>query len=148
MPDLFSPQTAGVFDGSRPPAMQAGNAQRAQVRSILAVINLATLAITTADNVLLGILPAGAVPLFGMILASATMGASATLAIGTNKVHASNSQYRAAAIFTAVDTPTPFGLAANMGVALTAETAIYLTNGVANLPSAGTLVIEILYSDR
>jgi hypothetical protein len=74
------------------------------------------------------------------------MGASATLAIGTNKVHASNGQYRAAAVNTGVETPVLFGLTAAMGVAVTAETPVYLTNGVANLPSAGILLIELFYA--
>ncbi|MFZ4687853.1 MAG: hypothetical protein ACOYLS_01315 [Polymorphobacter sp.] len=148
MPDLFSPQTTGVFDGTRPPVQQPGNFQRAKLRSIIARINLASLAVTTADNVLIGTLGPGAVPLYGVILASATMGASATLAIGTNKTHASNGQYRAAAVFTAVDVPTLFGLSAAMGVEVATETPIYLTNGVANLPSAGILIIEIFYTTQ
>jgi hypothetical protein len=147
MADLFAPHLQGVLDGTLPPNQQSPD-QKSKVRSFLARINLATLAITTADNVLLGVLPQGAVPLYGVILASVTMGASATLAIGTNKVHASNGQYRAAAVFTAADTPTLFGLAANMGVVASnsAETPVYLTNGVANLPGAGTLIIEVFYA--
>lgn len=148
MADLYSPQTTGVFDGTRPPLLQAGNAQRAKVRSILARIDLSTLTITTADNVLLGILPNGAVPLFGIILASATMGASAQLAIGTNKAHASGGQYRASATFTAAETPTLFGRTAAMGVAVTAETPVYLTCGTADLPTSGILEIQLFYSER
>jgi hypothetical protein len=145
MADLFAPHLQGVADGTQPPLQQAPE-QKGKVRSIITRINLATLDINTADNVLLGILPPGAVPLYGIIHASATMGASATLAIGTNKVHASNGQYRAAAVFTAVETPTLFGITTAMGVAVTAETPVYLTNGVADLPAAGTLIIELFYA--
>lgn len=145
MPDLFAPHLQGVLDGTLPPARQPGN-QNGKVRSIQARINLATLDINTADNVLLGILPNGAVPLYGVMIASVTMGASATLAIGTNKVHASNGQYRAAAVFTTAETPAVFGLSAAMGVPVTAETPVYLTNGVADLPASGTLIIELFYA--
>jgi hypothetical protein len=145
MPLLFAPHLQGVLDGTLPPNRQSPD-QNGKVRSIQARINLAQLAVTTADWVQLGLLPVGAVPLFGIIHASATMGASAALAIGTNPTHASNGQYRAAATFTAVETPTPFGITANMGVPVAAETPVFLTVGAANLPGAGTLIIELFYA--
>jgi hypothetical protein len=144
MPLLFAPHLQGVLDGTQPPNQQSPD-QKGKVRSFQARINLAQLAVTTADWVLLGALPPGAVPLYGVILASATMGASAALAIGTNPVHASNGQYRAAATFTAVETPTMFGLTANMNQPVAAETNVFLTVGVANLPGAGILIIDIFY---
>jgi hypothetical protein len=117
------------------------------------VINLAAVAtsvfgttqagIATTDNLLLGIIPAGYVFDFGMITSSVTL-STAVVAIGTNPVHASNGQYRAAATFTAVDTPTLFGLAAAQSAAAnTTDTRVYLTAATAAVPSAGTLVIDI-----
>jgi hypothetical protein len=104
--------------------------------------------ITTADSMLIGQLPIDAILHFGIINASVTMGATATLAIGTNPVHASNGQYRAAAVFTAA-APTLFGVPSAMfQAALTAPAPVYLTNGVANLPTAGLLEIELIYSTR
>ena len=105
-----------------------------------------TIAVTTADNVLLARLPSGGSFAFGILTTSATLG-SAVVAIGTNKVHASNGQYRAAGTFTTADTPTLFGLAAAVsGGALSADTPVYLTCATANLPTAGTLIVDLYYS--
>lgn len=103
-----------------------------------------TTGLTTADNLLLGRLPAGYVPDFGMITSSVTLGTS-VIAIGTSKTHGTNGQYRAAATFTAVDTPTLFGITATMAnlSALAADTPVYLTVATATLPTAGTLVIDL-----
>lgn len=148
MARIFTPQTITVFDGTRPPQQALTQRQGAKLRVIEAAINLATTtAITTADEVLLGRLPPGAVFEYGIITASATMGASAALAIGTGATHASNGQYRAAAVFTAVETPTMFGLTAAMEAApVTGETDVFLTVGAANLPTSGRLNIKIFYT--
>lgn len=94
------------------------------------------------DDIRLARLPAGAVPYYGILLASATLGASATLAIG---ISGTTGKYRTAATFTAADTPTMFGNAANMGEALTAEETWLGTIAVAALPSSGTLRVMALY---
>ena len=147
MADLYTPQTLGALDGTKPPVMMDGALMQAKVRSIRALINLASLTITTADNVLLGRLPKNARFMFGMITHSVTMGASAALAIGTNKTHASNGQYRAAAVSTGVNAPALFGVAAARHAAdVDTETPIYLTVGVADLPTSGLLGIDIFYS--
>ena len=103
-----------------------------------------TTGLTTADNLLLGRLPAGYVPDFGMITSSVSLGTS-VIAIGTSKVHASNGQYRAAGTFTAVDTPTLFGVTSTMAAlsALAADAPIYLTVATATLPTSGTLIIDL-----
>lgn len=101
---------------------------------------------TTSDTLVVGNLPAGATFAFGIITASVTMGASATLAIGTS---ASTGKYRAAATFTTADTPTFFGTAATIGAAdpaLSAEEQVIVTIGTASLPGSGTLVIDLYYS--
>lgn len=101
---------------------------------------------TTSDTLVVGNLPAGATFAFGVITASATMGATATLAIG---ISGSTGKYRAAAISTVVDTPTFFGTAATIGAAdpaLAAEEQVIVTIAAASLPAAGTLVIDLYYS--
>jgi hypothetical protein len=146
MARLYTPQTAGVLDGTLPAAKLNGGRQHAKLRRLSALIDLAALGVTTADEVLLGRLPPGAFFVYGIINASVTMGASATLAIGTNPVHASNGQYRAAATFTTA-VPTLFGVAAAAQAAASANpTDVFLTVGVANLPSSGLLNIDIFYS--
>lgn len=147
MADLYADNLAGVYDGAVPVKQPDGSRHHAKLYRMSAIITLA--AQGTSDNVLLGKLPPGAVFAYGVLLASATLGASATLAIGYNKTHGSNGDFRSAATFTAADTPTLFG---KTGVAddapLTAETPVYATVGVAALPGAGTLVVDIYYSRR
>lgn len=101
---------------------------------------------TTSDTLVVGNLPAGATFAFGVMTASATMGASATLAVG---IAGNTGKYRAAAVFTAVDTPTFFGPASVIGAAdpaLTADEAVSVTIAAASLPAAGTLVVDLYYS--
>ena len=62
-----------------------------------------------ADNIVLALVPPGHSFAYGVITASATLGATATLAIG---VTGATGKYRAAATFTAANTPTLFGTAA------------------------------------
>jgi hypothetical protein len=118
----------------------------ARVKRLRATFTLSATAVTTSDTLVVGNLPAGSTFAFGVITASATMGASATLAIGTA---ASTGKYRTAATFTTADTPTLFGNTAAVGVAdpeNTVETTVSVTVAVASLPTAGTLVIDIYYS--
>lgn len=96
----------------------------------------------SGDTIEVGKLPKGARPLFGILLASATLGASATIAIGVSGTPA---KYRAAAVFTSADTPTLFGVATNNGDALAAEEIVIITVGVAALPGSGTLRVMIFY---
>lgn len=151
MARFFSPQVRGVLDGASPNSQAAGNVQHAKLSIIKASIDLATFGatITSSDEVVLGELPTDATFMYGVITASATMGASAALAIGTSPTHASNGQYRAAAVFTAVETPTLFGLTAAMvAPATTTPTPVFLTVGVASLPTSGRLDILIAYTTR
>lgn len=102
-----------------------------------------TQAVTTSDNVLLCRIPAGYSFKCGWMTTDTSLG-SAVVAIGTNKSHGSNGQFRAAATFTATDTPTPFGKASALAAShFTADTSVYLTCATANLPTSGTLVIDI-----
>lgn len=144
MADLVSPQYAPAL--TMPPGLLDASLMYSKLRVMRAHIDMAVTDVNQADNVLLGKLPPGARFLAGIITASATLG-SAQVAIGTNKAHASNGQYRAAATFTAVDTPTLFGLSAAQHAAdASTETPIYLTTGAADLPASGRLSVFILYS--
>lgn len=125
--------------GYRPRATVYG----ARVKRMRATITLASQA--TTDTLVLGVLPAGATFAYGVLTASATLGTS-TLAIG---ITGTTGKYRAAATFTAADTPTLFGTAATVGAAdpaLAAEETVIGTIATAALPSSGTLVVDLYYS--
>lgn len=100
---------------------------------------------TTSDTLVVGNLPAGATFAYGVLTASATLGTS-TIAIG---IAGTTGKYRAAATFTAADTPTLFGTAAQVGAsdpALAADEQVIVTIATATLPSSGTLVVDLYYS--
>lgn len=96
----------------------------------------------TTDTVVVARLPKGAVVLYGMLIASATMGASATVAIG---VTGTTGKYRAAAVKTTI-VPEIFGVTAGLGTALTAEEDVFITIAVAALPAAGTVRVMMFYT--
>ncbi len=110
-----------------------------KVRSFIERFTLASDAVGPYE---IGILPAGARFLYGVLTSSVSLGTS-TVAIG---VTGTTGKYRAAATFTAVDTPTPFGNAAAVGAEGSAEERVLLSVATAALPASGTLVIELFYS--
>lgn len=143
MADLLSTQLTGYL--SNQATRPGGNEYGGRTRRYRATITLAAQA--TADNIALAKIPAGSIFAYGVITASVSLGTSVA-AIGTSKVHGTNGQLRAAAAFTAVDTPTLFGLAsAASQAALSADTWIYLTLATAALPGAGTLVVDLYYTN-
>jgi hypothetical protein len=99
---------------------------------------------TTSDTLEIGTLPAGSTFCYGLVNATATLGASATVAIGTT---GSTGKYRAAAVFTGA-TPTLFGVvAAEIASPLSADERVFVTIGTAALPSGSdTFVVELFYS--
>ena len=110
------------------------------VRCVVERITLASQA--SGDTITLPSLPKGAKPLYGVLCTSASLG-SATLAIGTA---ASAGKYRAAAVFTATDTPTLFGVATVLNTGLSAAETLLATVGTAALPSSGTLDVAMFYT--
>lgn len=152
MPAYLSAEQSGTNGaaGSVLTAAPVGYKPRATVQGgvlkrLRGTFTLSATAVTTSDTLVVGNLPAGATFAFGVINASATMGASATLAIGTT---GATGKYRAAAVFTAA-APTLFGDVAQQGAAdpaLSAEELVIVTIGAASLPTAGTLVVDIFYS--
>lgn len=115
----------------------------ARLKRMRATITLATQA--TSDTLVFGILPTGATFAYGVLTSTVSLGTS-TLAVG---ITGTTGKYRAAATFTAVDTPTMFGTAAQVGAAdpaLSAEETVIGTIAVASLPASGTLVVDLYYS--
>lgn len=99
---------------------------------------------TTSDTLVIGDLPAGATFAYGVLTADTSSG-STTLAIGTSS---STAKYKAAAAFTATDTPTLFGTAATVGAAspLSSTERVIVTLAAATAPTSGTLVADLYYS--
>jgi len=130
--------TTAAAAGVRPAASVYG----ARLKRLRATVTLASQ--TTSDTLLLGVLPTGATFAFGVLTTGTSLGTS-TLAIG---VSGTAGKYRAAATFTSTDTPTFFGTAATAGAAspLAAEESVIGTIASANLPSSGTLVVDLYYS--
>lgn len=114
-----------------------------KVRIATAVFNCATDAQATYTSPI--VLPKGAQVIAGFINASATMGASATLAIG---ITGTTGKYRAAATYTTGDTLTWLGLNATLATPLAAAEQILLTVAAAALPGSGRLIIGFLYVDN
>jgi hypothetical protein len=137
MATLYGNYSAGLANSPATPA--DGDVQGGRVRVLREKITLATQ--TTADTIVCGILPIGATFLYGMLTSSVSLGTS-TIAIG---VSGSTGKYRAAATFTAVDTPTTFGDEAAMLAKLTAAETVFITIGVASLPASGNLLVDMYY---
>lgn len=98
----------------------------------------------TTDTIVVGQIPSGADFAYGVITSSVSLGTS-TAAIG---VTGTTGLYRAAAVFTAVDTPTTFGnTAAVKAVPLATEQTVFITIGVAALPVGGTLVVDLYFAN-
>jgi hypothetical protein len=95
----------------------------------------------TTDTIEIARLPRGARVLFGLLNSTVSLGSS-TISIGPAGAAA---KYRAAATFSAVDTPTFFGPAAAAGEPTTAEEIVLITIAAAALPSSGTLRVQIFY---
>lgn len=115
----------------------------ARLKRMRATITLASQ--TTSDTLQLGNLPAGAVFAFGVLTSTVTLGSS-TLAVG---ISGTTGKYRTAGTFTATDTPTPFGNAAQVAASdagLSAEETVIGTIAAATLPASGTLVVDMYYS--
>lgn len=123
--------------GYRPAATVVGG----RLKRLRGLFTLATQ--TTSDTLVIGTLPAGATFAFGKITSSVSLGTS-TVAIG---ITGTTGKYRAAAVFTATDTPTDFGTAAQVSNSpLAAEEQVFITIAVASLPASGTLIVDLYYS--
>ena len=135
---LYSAEMSGLADV--PVSLPSGGIVDGNVRVKRATITLNTQ--TTSDTIVIAKAHEGESFLYGVINASATLGGSATIAIG---VTGTVGKYRAAAGHTAVSVPTLFGV--NAGVAtVAAEEEIFITIAGASLPGSGTLVVDMYFS--
>ena len=139
MATTYANEVAGF--GTTPNTKPDGGIHGGRLRRFRASFTMASQA--SGDDIVLAKVPAGYRFAFGIINASATMGASATVAIGTAS---SAGKYRAAAVFTAA-APTLFGVnTAADDDALSAEETVILTVGVAALPGSGTAYVDLYFS--
>lgn len=138
MAQTYAPEVAGL--GTTPVSNSFGGVQGGRVRRFRATVPFAGQA--AADTVVLAKVPAGYTFAYGIINNTATLGASATIAIG---VAGAAGKYRAAAVQTATG-PQLFGLAAAADDApLTAEEDVILTVAVAGLPTSAEFAVVDLY---
>lgn len=143
MAETYSTELTGVLDGTLPASKLDGAVAGGKLRRYRATITLASQA--SGDTIVLAKPASGSVFAFGVITATATLGASATIAIGSTN---DPDGYRAAATFTTANTPTFFGHSAGMvEAALDGETEVKATIGTAALPSSGTAIIDLYYSN-
>lgn len=117
-----------------------GSLIKARVRVFTEVITMASQA--TSNTIAIANADKGWAFMFGIHNASASLG-SATVAVG---ITGSTAKYKAAATFTATDTPTLYGKTAVQGVKLTAAELLFITIAVAALPSSGTYVHSTYWS--
>jgi len=125
------------------PARKAkGSAVGGRMRREQATIDLASQA--TTDTIVIASVPKGQAFAYGVLNSSVTLGA-ATIAVG---ITGATGKYRAAAVFTAVSTPTLFGVNAALGdgAELAAAEEIFITIATAALPASGRLVVDLYFS--
>jgi hypothetical protein len=127
-------------DSNSPRSLRSMTDINAKLRRSVATITLAGQA--SGDTINLPARPKGSRYAGHQITASVSLG-TATIALG---IAGTPAKYRAAAVHTAVDTPTGVQIAARLAdAALTADEPQLLTVGTAALPGAGTLVIETFF---
>jgi hypothetical protein len=147
MADQFPTELVGVRDGSVPRlradgAVQNGGPRRFRASLTLAASGNGRMTVAGADALLIGQLPVGYAPAF-YVLNGVALGASAQVAIGTSKVHASNGQYRASAIKNVATMEIGMVVAAQAAAPVMVPTDMWMTVGTADLPTSGQLVVEV-----
>ena len=95
-----------------------------------------------ADTTVIGLVPKGAIFLYGVLESDTSLGTS-TIQIGTS---GSVAKYLASGTFTTVDTPVFFGKTAATGVALTADDTVIITWATATGPASGNLKVQLVYA--
>ncbi len=138
MAQTYAPEVAGL--GTTPTTNSYGGVQGGRVRRFRATVPFDGQAI--ADTVVLAKVPAGHTFAYGVINATATLGGTATIAIGTAD---SVGKYRIAATQTATG-PVLFGVATAADDApLTEEEDVILTVAAAALPDSANFAVVDLY---
>lgn len=142
MAETYSTEATDYLN-TTPSVFADGSVVGGRLRRYRATITLASQA--SGDTIVLNKIPAGSVFAYGVLNASATLGATATIAIGPSD---SAALYRAAATFTTANTPTMFGTnSAMVADALSADTEVKITIAAAALPASGTLVVDLYYTN-
>jgi hypothetical protein len=151
MPTYYSREMRAVADNPR--NIPGNEALGGRLRLFRATIALdapdltsttAGASITASDPVVLARVPAGYRFSHGRTTTSVSLGTS-TIAIG---IAGATGKYRAAAVFTATDTPTNFGAAAAIAAGpLAADEEIIMTTAVATLPTTagGRLIVDLYF---
>lgn len=132
-----------AYNGTSPQVQPDGKLQGGKVRVLQASFNLANAVQANNDVLTLGQLPAGAI-IKAIKMTSSVSLATSTVAIG---IAGTVAKYRAAAVFTTVDVPTPVGpgAVAKAAAANSVAETLIATVTTAALPAAGTLIFEIEY---
>ena len=142
MAKIFASPVQQLIAGTAGP-LKLGDASLilGKVHTLIKSVDLAAqTVIAAADVIVWGDLPKGAVPLVSFLDTSVSLG-TATIDVGAEGAAA---KFRAAAVLTAIDTPTPYMKAAALGVPLTARTRVQTVVATASLPAAGILT-NVLY---
>jgi len=141
MATLYADKATDVFN-TNPPVKASPAAHGGRFRVVSDTVTMATQ--TTSDTIVLfgGKLPVGAQVLYGILTTTDSLGSS-QIAIG---ITGTTGKYRAAATFTSTNTPTLFGVAAGLLTPLTAEEQVFITISAANMPSSGTLHVQLFYA--
>ena len=143
---FYAPSVNGLRQ--QPPIKPTDGAYGGRDFRFRAVINLATInggsAVTTADQIQVATIPAGYILDKCEMISSVSLTTS-VIAIGTSSTHGSNGQLRPAAAYgTTPEVLSSTSTAAQKAAgALTADTPIWLTLATANLPTSGTVVVDI-----
>jgi hypothetical protein len=116
--------------------------QGGQARYYEENIDLSLITVTTADTIVVADVPAGLKFVTGWLNSSGNLGGTATVAIG---ITGAAGKYRAAAVVAAGI--TQFGVLATIQGAVNASPErIFITVAAANLPTTGTLSVQLLFS--
>lgn len=144
MATFYPLELIGISDVSVPTRKLDGRVDMAGLRRRRRTITLASQA--SGDVCAIVHIPEGAAFAFAVGNTDTSLG-TATIAIG---VAGTPAKYKAAATFTATDTPTMWGKAAAQALTPNgnAPEAVILTIGAAAFPASGTLVIDIYISER
>jgi hypothetical protein len=138
----YSTETAGVLDGTEPPSLADPSLVGAVVHRLRATIEYDGQA--SGDDIVLGDLPEGAVLDRVTMKASATAGATATIALGWA---GATGAIRSAATFTTANSEVEVALPAAIKTALTEKKRLLATIAAAALPtSANYLVVNVYYT--
>lgn len=142
MANQSSTEYAAYF-GTSPQVQPDSKLQNGKTRVLQASFNLAAAVQANNDVLTIGQLPANAIIKRIVMTASVSL-ATSTVAIG---IAGTVAKYRAAAVFTTVDVPTPVGpgAVAKAAAANSVAELLIATVTTAALPAAGTLIFDVEY---